>query len=165
MIPKFRGISISDENKGQWVYGNLIVDGGCAYIVNGVIECNDQYITIAEWCPVDLKTIGASTGLFDKNGVEIFEGDVVKFNDTWNEYDYEGFVDGTSEGENLTEIIKTEDGFSFGRTKIPESSVSYFLNDEHMKFSEIIKSADFGMVVIGNIHENLEWVEGRDEMD
>ncbi|MFM0781642.1 YopX family protein [Streptococcus suis] len=159
MIPKFRGVSISDNNKGQWMYGNLIIDGNYAYIVNGVIECNDQYITIAEWCPVEPKTIGASTGLFDKNGKEIFEGDVVKFRDTWDEYDYEGYVDGTSEGENFTEIIKTEDGFSFGRTKIPESSVFYFLDDERMKFSEIVKSDDFTMVIVGNIYENPELVE------
>ncbi|HEM2742846.1 TPA: hypothetical protein U0595_000604 [Streptococcus suis] len=114
---------------------------------------------IRRYIPFSEAIIMQSTGVFDKNGKEIFEGDVVKFNDTWSEYDYEGYVDGASEGENFTEIIKTEDGFSFGRTKIPESSVFYFLNDEHMKFSEIVKSDDFSMVVIGNIYENPELVE------
>ncbi|HEM5582638.1 hypothetical protein HO861_08465 [Streptococcus suis] len=75
---KFRGVSISDNNKGQWMYGNLIIDGNYAYIVNGVIECNDQYITIAEWCSVDPKTIGASAGVVDINDKEIFEGDIVR---------------------------------------------------------------------------------------
>ncbi|HEM2764530.1 TPA: hypothetical protein U0597_000507 [Streptococcus suis] len=114
---------------------------------------------IRRYIPFSEAILMQSTGVFDKNGKEIFEGDVVKFNDTWSEYDYEGYVDGASEGENFTEIIKTEDGFSFGRTKIPESSVFYFLNDEHMKFSEIVKSDDFSMVVIGNIYENPELVE------
>ncbi|HEM5132713.1 TPA: hypothetical protein U1275_000535 [Streptococcus suis] len=163
MIPKFRGVSISDNNKGQWMYGNLIIDGNYAYIVNGVIESNDQYITIAEWCPVDPITVGASLGLVDINGQEIFEGDVVKFKDTWDEYGYEGYVDGTSEGENFTEIIKTEDGFSFGRTKIPESSVFYFLDDERMKFSEIVESDDFSMVIVGNIYENPELLEATND--
>lgn len=34
MIPKFRGRSTyADENKGEWVYGNLIFDGNRAVIV------------------------------------------------------------------------------------------------------------------------------------
>lgn len=115
---------------------------------------------VRRYIPFSEAILMQSTGLFDKNGKEIFEGDVVKFNDIWSEYDYEGYVDGTSEGENFTEIIKTEDGFSFGRTKIPESCVFYFLNEEHMKFSEIVKSDDFSMVVIGNVYENPELVEG-----
>ncbi|HFU4377190.1 TPA: YopX family protein [Streptococcus suis] len=112
---------------------------------------------------IDNAILMQSTGVLDKNGKEIFEGDVVKFNDTWNEYDYEGYVDGASEGENFTEILKTEDGFSFGRTKIPESSVFYFLDDEHMKFSEIVKSDDFSMVIVGNIYENPELLETQND--
>lgn len=78
MIPKFRGKSTADENNDEWLYGDLIVDGLQAFIVNGIIESTEQYISIREWCPIDIETVGQSTGLFDKNGVEIFVGDVVR---------------------------------------------------------------------------------------
>lgn len=77
MIPKFRGKSTDKSNKGQWVYGNLIVDGNNALIVNGIIESEEDYVTLGDWCPVDLKTVGQSTGLFGTNDVEIFEKDIV----------------------------------------------------------------------------------------
>lgn len=154
MIPKFRAWDVHD--KEMFANDQIIIWDSNVY-------ANDPgKITVDKmrgWS-IDEKYLMQSTGLFDKNGKEIFEGDVVKFNDIWSEYDYEGYVDGTSEGENFTEIIKTEDGFSFGRTKIPESCVFYFLNEEHMKFSEIVKSDDFSMVVIGNVYENPELVEG-----
>ncbi|MDE1692864.1 YopX family protein [Streptococcus suis] len=104
-----------------------------------------------------------STGLFDKNGKEIFEGDVIKFNDVWAEYCYEGYVDGCSEGENIVEIVKTKNGWGFGKTKFTDSSIFYFLEEERMTFREIVESNDFNMVVVGNIYENPELVEVLDE--
>lgn len=100
-----------------------------------------------------------STGLTDKNGKEIFEGDILKFNDEWSEYCYEGYVDGVSEGINFVEIEKDTTCFGFGKTKIPESSLFNLVNDEHFTFKELITDTSFEFEIIGNIHTNPELLE------
>ena len=100
-----------------------------------------------------------STGLTDKNGKEIYEGDILKFNDEWDEYCYEGYVDGVSEGVNYVEIEKETTCFGFGKTKIPESSLFNLVNDEHLTFKELITDTSFEFEIIGNIHTNPELVE------
>lgn len=100
-----------------------------------------------------------STGLKDKNGKEIYEGDILKFNDEWGEYCYEGYVDGVVEGVNYVEIEKETTCFGFGKTKIPESSLFNLVNDEHLTFKELITDTSFEFEIIGNIHTNPELVE------
>lgn len=102
-----------------------------------------------------------STGLKDKNGKEVFEGDVLKFNDEWNEYCHEGYVDGSVEGINFVEVVRGEACFEFGKTRYPESSLFIQMEDEHLTFAELIKSRDFEFEIIGNVWEDGDLIDGK----
>ncbi len=110
---------------------------------------------------VEHLVIMQSTGLKDKNGKEIFEGDILKFNDEWNEYCHEGYVDGSVEGVNYVEVVKGEACFEFGKTRYPESSLFIYMEDEHLSFAELVKDKDFEFEIIGNIYKNPELLEDK----
>ncbi|EHN6893219.1 hypothetical protein KJK50_002842 [Listeria monocytogenes] len=106
----------------------------------GVSGCGDANCTLCvDWYGFDDVVLMQYTGLKDKNGKKIFEGDIVKVTG-----------DEDCEFTSIVEYFGEGDYPAFDMTA-PEDY--YF---ESNKFSEILMSSSYELEVIGNIHENPE---------
>jgi uncharacterized phage protein (TIGR01671 family) len=144
---KFRGkakMSIEElddlylEHENGWVYGHLVMYGKTPYIVGDFIEVDSEYTVNEFWVPVYPESVGQFTGLPDKNGKEIYEGDICET------VTYSGKPFGT------IDVVKFSGG-AFKLTDIEDALLPIPLDDSDIQSVE----------VIGNIFEHPHLIGGK----
>ena len=134
----FRGKRMDN---GEWAEGSLLkvtINGKTAYLIFGdnfSFDGND--VKALGHALVDPATVGQYTGLQDKNGKQIFEGDIVALERGW--------------GEKVMYTIEYD------------SEICSFIGDSvnYIGFTTFEDDGD-RFEVIGNIHDNPELVGGAE---
>ena len=140
-----REILFRGKHNGEWVYGSFASAPRKALIY----EISESIPTRMEGKYVDIKTVGQYTGLTDKNGKKIFEGDVFRLEDEMVGIII--FKDGCFRLQvwglcgTFTESGYDECGGGWGLIEC-EPMDWYNLHD---------------MEIIGNIHDNPELLKGE----
>ena len=129
----FRGKRL---NNGEWKYGSYAYQYGCHEIL--LESCEGEYGF--DGYAVDPATIGQYTGLTDKNGKKIFEGDILQFSYT-----------GKNQGVEGKAVVTFENG-KFG--------VKW---GWHKDFVCLDGFANTNISVIGNIYDNHELMRDDNE--
>lgn len=134
---KFRGKKPSD---GSWVYGSFVISED----LNAAIyyQVGRGSVKTMDYAYVDPDSVGQFTGLIDKNGKEIYEGDILAV-----------------EGIPFGVVRWHEDGYFF----IYDSTGGVALNNTYRALGEMIRffnRTEIAYFVIGNIHDNPELWKG-----
>lgn len=126
---KFRGKRLDNR---EWLYGSLVILNGRYFIFD---DANRH--------EVDPTTVGEFTGLKDKNGKEIYEGDVIR--------------SPLSEDKTRPHRIFYHTGnAAFMGALVDRKELCYLRLDQDWIYK-------FGKEVIGNIHDNLELLKGGEQ--
>ena len=156
-INRDKGYHKTTYKNGDWVYG-LVTRLYDERFENLPAEMTD--INGVSGIEVDYKTIGQYTGLTDKNGKKIFEGDIVRYN-TYDDFDCQSVVkfgeynqDGSAGEYSASKCI----GFyvdvdNFTCPDWCEYGSNCFSN--YLKQQNILEVAQY-CEIIGNIHDNPE---------
>lgn len=137
----FRGLWVHGNK--EWIEGDLVRDkDGKPHIVdNNYVDYwhDDQTFVCEEECEVLPETVGQYTGLLDKDGKKIFEGDIVK---VYDNFDYVG--------ETLyVGKVQWNDTFLNWEIKTRKKTVWQLKNLPSVLYYE----------VIGNVFDNPEMLE------
>ena len=135
---KFKAKTLED---GEWIVGDLI------HLVDGVYISNDNGNNMAQ---VNPDTVCQFTGFLDKNGKEIYEGDILRS----DEYPFSCMEDG--ERDNYFGIIEWSDEeamFLLTFVKNPTADVFIIFNGRSNEITQQ-KLEDFE--IVGDIHDP-EW--------
>ena len=124
---KFRGYCDRDS---EWRYGYYITDGKI-HEINTLLR-DDKTLYGSQ---IDIESLGQYTGLKDKNGIEIYEGDICR---CWGGSEFNGYY----EYNKIYEV------------KWQGSGLEMMIGD--CGYGWNYSSAFEHIEVIGNIYENLE---------
>lgn len=137
----FRG---KRTDNGEWVYGNLV--RGCDKKYAYIVEFGNEELC-RNYVDVHPETVGQYTGLADKNGTKIFEGDIVKCVDANN-------------GGVFTAIVSfgnPNHEYNWGFQLVQMGGDN--LNTDILLWVDMEEAGAY-IEVIGNIYDNPELLEG-----
>lgn len=137
---KFRG---KRNNESEWLYGHYFINRGLHFIVNdGIAPAGNTFLDYE----VDPETVGQFTGLRDKKGREIYEGDVLGAGNK-----VIGWVEGDVRGYCYDVVYIKKD--------VNDSPAA---GDKRWSLYSTIQYDYPNMIeVIGNVHDNPELMEEK----
>lgn len=143
-------------DNGQWAQGYIVEQNTPEYhayiITDFCAEVDDRHVDILE-CDiheVGPDTVGRNTGLKDRNGKRIFEGDVLQFGERrlmvwWNGEDFQW----QAKSIRGYDVIHYELFGGWDWTNINLGDI----------YAEVPITGDMTTEIIGNIHDNPELME------